>query len=73
MLGQKRGVLVVDGAAAAGKAESILDVALFSAARDVSLAGIVVLAPLSEGEQREQCRAWANEAGVFLMCPADVP
>ncbi|MGD9804530.1 MAG: LpxI family protein [Hyphomicrobiaceae bacterium] len=73
LLGQKRGVLVVDGAAAAGKAESILDVALFSAARDVSLAGIVVLAPLSEGEQREQCRAWANEAGVFLMCPADVP
>lgn len=72
-LGSRRGVLVVDGALGSGKAEAILDVAVFSAAKAVALAGIVVLAPLAEGSERGDILAWANEAGVFLMCLADTP
>ena len=73
-LGRRRGVVVIDGAATVdGKAETILDVALFSAAKDTSIAGIVVLAPLSEAKARDDIVAWANEAGVFLMCRTDRP
>jgi hypothetical protein len=40
----------------------------------VSLAGIVVLAPLVvDEERRTDILAWANEAGVVLMCRADEP
>ena len=74
LLGRRRGILVVDGAACAGKAENVLDHALFSAAKSVSLAGIVVLAPLVvDEERRTDILAWANEAGVVLMCRADEP
>lgn len=73
VLGHRRGVLVIDGQAGSGEADNVLDVTLFSAAKAVSLAGIVVLAPLPEGDQRTEILAWANEAGVFLMCPADTP
>jgi hypothetical protein len=74
LLGRRRGILVVDGAACAGKAEDVLDHALFSAAKAVSLAGIVVLAPLTDDEERRtDILAWANEAGVVLMCRQDEP
>jgi DUF1009 family protein len=73
LLGRRRGVLVIDGPGGAGKPEDMLDHALFSAAKGVSLAGIVVLAPLADEERRTDIVAWANEAGVFLMCRADGP
>jgi DUF1009 family protein len=74
LLGRRRGILVIDGAACAGKAENVLDRVLFSAAKTVSLAGIVVLAPLTaDKERRTDIVAWANEAGVVLMCRADEP
>ncbi|MGE0769667.1 MAG: LpxI family protein [Hyphomicrobiaceae bacterium] len=69
LLGRRRGVLVIDGA----RAEDVLDVALFSAAKATDLAGIVMLAPLAEGNRRAEIVAWANEAGVFLMCRAELP
>ncbi|MEZ5818451.1 MAG: UDP-2,3-diacylglucosamine diphosphatase LpxI [Hyphomicrobiaceae bacterium] len=73
-LGRRRGVLVVDVAATGSAgAESLLDLELFSTAKATQLAGIVVLAPLGEGERRKECIAWANEAGVFLMCRAGEP
>jgi hypothetical protein len=70
----RRGVLVVDAdACTSGHTGCVLDRDLFKAALDSALAGIVVLAPLPEGEQADEIVAWANEAGVFLMCPATEP
>jgi DUF1009 family protein len=71
-LGKRRGVVVID-AAALGPAAGILDVALFSAAKAAAIAGLVVLAPLAGGEARADIVAWANEAGVFLMCEPGGP
>lgn len=67
-LGRRRGVLVVEAHSSAGTAEAVLTVELFAAAKAVALAGLVVLSPLSRDDLRPDIIAWANEAGVFLMC-----
>ncbi len=70
----RRGVLVVDtDANGTEPPEKVLDRDLFKAALDNALAGIVVLAPLPDGERRDEIVGWANEAGVFLMCFATEP
>ncbi len=67
----RRGVLVVDASESGPEApEHLLDRDLFKAALDTALAGIVILQPLPDGERHNEIVAWANEAGVFLMCPA---
>ena len=67
----RRGVLVVDASESGPEApEHLLDRDLFKAALDSALAGIVILQPLPDGERHDEIVAWANEAGVFLMCPA---
>ncbi len=72
--GGRRGVLVVDGNEGDNEPpEQCLDRDLFKAALENGLAGIVVLAALPDGERGNEIVAWANEAGVFLMCLATEP
>jgi hypothetical protein len=66
-LGARLGVLVVD--CGTESPEALLDADLFRAAMTAGLAGVVVSAPIAAGEARGQVTAWADEAGVFLMCP----
>jgi len=65
-LARRRGVLVID-VAATETVEGLLDAELFKAVIACALAGVVVLAPLPDGERRAEIVAWANEAGVVLM------
>lgn len=70
----RRGVLIIDADTNSTEPpESVLDRDLFKAALDNRLAGIVILAALPDGEQRDEIVAWANEAGVFLMSLATEP
>ena len=57
------GVVVVDGS----DLDQVLDAALFRAAMQSGIAGLVLLGPLPEGDRRREIVAWADEAGVFLM------
>ena len=62
------GVLVVDGGrTSAPSAAELLTAPLFRAALQCGLAGVVLLGELPGGEAGEAIRAWADEAGVFLM------
>lgn len=66
-LGARLGVLVVD--CGVESPEALLDADIFRAAMTAGLAGVIVTAPIAAGEGRGQVAAWADEAGVFLMCP----
>lgn len=62
------GVLVVDGGrTSAPSAAELLTAPLFRTALQCGLAGVVLLGELPGGEAGEAIRAWADEAGVFLM------
>ncbi|MFV0297795.1 MAG: hypothetical protein ACK5JT_16930, partial [Hyphomicrobiaceae bacterium] len=70
--GGQRGVLVLD-ADRGQTADALLDREVFEAALASSIAGIVVSAPMPEGEAHTDLLAWANEAKVFLMCTVSEP
>lgn len=70
---RRLGVLVIDGRRdGAPPVAALLDAPLFRATLESGLAGVVLLGELPAGETGEAIRAWANEAGVFLMTEAMV-